>query len=239
MKRSHPFLPTPQKKTAKKIVLFPDFSTLKPKSAKDKPYCWKHIVKQVFKANDKYPWSKKESIMFWRGGPTDQGRWNRNPLNAKKPSPRNRIVKLSKKALGKIDAEFTLPGKSKDPFQSSIMEQIKYKYQIALDGNICTFPGYQWRLLSNCTVFKQQSNDMTWFYRALKPYKHYIPVKHDLSDLKQKIKWADDYPNKAKKIAKNGMHFAKRNLMPVDICLYIYLLIQKYASLQNEDVFET
>ena len=37
---------------------------------------------------------------------------------------------------------------------------------------------------------KQDSEYYEHFYRQMKPNKHYIPVKHDLSDLIEKIKWA-------------------------------------------------
>jgi hypothetical protein len=40
-----------------------------------------------------------------------------------------------------------------------------------------------------------------WFTPLLKEYVHYIPIKEDLSDLIQKIKWCKENDDKCKKIA--------------------------------------
>ena len=39
-------------------------------------------------------------------------------------------------------------------------------------------------------ILKQDSPYYEHFYKDLKPYEHYIPVKRDLSDLEEKIIWA-------------------------------------------------
>lgn len=39
-------------------------------------------------------------------------------------------------------------------------------------------------------------------YMALKPWKHYVPIKRNLSDLLEKIEWAKEHDEEAKKIAK-------------------------------------
>lgn len=43
----------------------------------------------------------------------------------------------------------------------------------------------------------------------LKPWVHYVPVKTDLSDLREMYEWAESHPNLAKEIADNGTHFAR------------------------------
>ena len=41
---------------------------------------------------------------------------------------------------------------------------------------------------------------------------HYIPIKKDLSDLIDKIKWANDHPEEVKNITENAFNFSMQNL---------------------------
>ena len=50
-----------------------------------------------------------------------------------------------------------------------------------------------------------------WFY-DLVPWKHYIPVKSDLSDLSYIITWCFQNESAAQQIAKNALEYAKHNL---------------------------
>ena len=72
-----------------------------------------------------------------------------------------------------------------------------------------------------------------YFYGELIPWKHYIPVKNDLSDLLAKISWAKQNDEKAKEIAQNGRAFVQENLKPNDILNYCHKVLVKYASLQR------
>jgi hypothetical protein len=42
----------------------------------------------------------------------------------------------------------------------------------------------------------------------MEPWKHYIPVKEDISDLWDSYRWAEDNPEKAKKIAEESTKLA-------------------------------
>lgn len=58
------------------------------------------------------------------------------------------------------------------------------------------------------------------FYQQLEPNYHYIPVKKDLSNLLDRLQWAMENEEKAKKIAKNGQKFANDNLLAKNIFCY-------------------
>lgn len=45
-------------------------------------------------------------------------------------------------------------------------------------------------LAGDAAVFKQDSDYYEHFYAELERNVHYIPIKHDLSDLLEKIQWA-------------------------------------------------
>jgi len=46
-----------------------------------------------------------------------------------------------------------------------------------------------------------------WFVPYMEPFVHYIPLKEDLSDLKEVMEWVRDNPAKVKKIAEQGKEF--------------------------------
>lgn len=58
-----------------------------------------------------------------------------------------------------------------------------------VDGTVAAYR-YPYLMLGNSLVLKQDSPYYEHFYQALKPWKHYVPVKRNLSDLLEKIKWA-------------------------------------------------
>ena len=52
---------------------------------------------------------------------------------------------------------------------------------------------FPYLLAGDSVVLKQDSEYYEHFYKRLSPWKHYIPLKHDLSDLLEKIQWARDH----------------------------------------------
>ncbi len=52
---------------------------------------------------------------------------------------------------------------------------------------------FPYLLAGGSLVLKQDSKYYEHFYKELKPYVHYVPFKHDLSDLLQQIQWAKDH----------------------------------------------
>lgn len=51
-----------------------------------------------------------------------------------------------------------------------------------------------------------------YFFEFLEEWRHYIPVKRDLSDLVEKAKWCIDNYDQAKQIAENAYEFSKKYL---------------------------
>lgn len=95
----------------------------------------------------------------------------------------------------------------------SLEDHTNYKYLIDIEGN-----GYSARigllLFSQRVVFMQERQWKQYYLFDLEPYKHYIPVKNDFSDLIDKIKEVEskgeDFYNE---IAQNALKFAQENLM--------------------------
>ncbi len=58
-------------------------------------------------------------------------------------------------------------------------------------------------------LFHHVSSTKDYFHDRLIPWKHYVPVSEDLSDLKSKYDWAESHPHKAKRIADAGTQFMR------------------------------
>jgi hypothetical protein len=92
------------------------------------------------------------------------------------------------------------------------------------------FPGL---LRSGSVVFKS-SRYREWFTGNLEPFKHYIPVNYDLSDLVQKVAWVHSHPREAVRIAAESRKLAETALRREDIMCYTYRLILEYQTLFEE-----
>jgi len=92
----------------------------------------------------------------------------------------------------------------------SLPELIKYKYLIDIGGN-----GYSGRLkfllFSKRPLLIVDRNYIEYFHDDLIPYKHYIPVKMDLSDLLEQVNWMKMNPEKSLEIANNAFEYAINN----------------------------
>lgn len=215
------------------VVLIPDYHAISNR--------WVDDCTKILNYSKKYPWTEKEQIAFWRGASSDKA-YN---LENYKTKPRVLISSISLKNPQLVDAALVITDQVqlKDILvqeglvkkSASIEDHFKYKYLPVLDGYMCTYPGYQWRLLSNSVCFKQTSDEIQWFYLALKPYEHYVPIANDMSDIVDKVIWAKTFDDKCQKIAKNATDFVINNLMIEDNYLYLYKVLLSYSSHLNID----
>jgi hypothetical protein len=85
-------------------------------------------------------------------------------------------------------------------------EFLKYKICFIVDGAVIA-SNHMWAFASG-GVPVMMTNANCWFMEYLIPHVHYVPVKYDLSDLVEKIKWIQDNDNEAKQIAQRAYEFA-------------------------------
>lgn len=78
-------------------------------------------------------------------------------------------------------------------------------------------------------VLKQESPFFEHFYSMLRPWEHYVPVSRDLSDLKDRVIWAREHDDEARKISENARKFANENLLPQHIICYHAVLFSVSA----------
>lgn len=105
----------------------------------------------------------------------------------------------------------------------------QYKYQINVDGTVAAYR-FPYLLAGGGLVLKQDSPYYEHFYPQLKPWEHYVPVKRDLSDLKERVLWALEHDDEAYRIAHNARKFANENLLPQHIVCYHAVLFSVSAN---------
>lgn len=91
-------------------------------------------------------------------------------------------------------------------------------------------------LAGGSLIFKPESKYFEYFYKDLKPYVHYVPVMADLTDLVEKIKWAQKNDEKAKIIAKNGQNFANQKISPLDVFCYHAHLLNEFSKIVSSPI---
>ena len=216
-------------------LLLPDFEALR-------------SAYQVLKGTDitSYTpkWQGKKSQLIWRGSTAQLG-W-RIPLILENLSYFSRVslCHLSEQYPALINAKFTIFAQGAEFIPSlqdfkgdwiSYKKQVEYKYHILIDGNVSSYTCSGWRFFINSLIFKPESQWIQWYYDALQPYVHYVPVEANLADLPQKIQWAIHHDKDAKMIAGNAREFALTHLTLPTSLLYLYYLIWEYSKLNFVD----
>jgi hypothetical protein len=217
---------------ANSLVLMPDFKALT-----GYPY----LREEMEQGSQKWSWDKKLLKAFWRGSTT--GGWltafNWHEI------PRVKLALLGHAHPNQIDARITGVVQCDPEIPSLIQskgllgkmvsqaDHLKYKYVVDVDGNSCSFERYFWALLSNSLVLKQMTPNVQWYYKGLKPYEHFVPVKEDLSDLLDQITWAQTHDVQAQQIAETATAFIKNEVTIEDTFVYMTHLLREYAKLQT------
>ncbi|KAJ7476729.1 glycosyl transferase family 90-domain-containing protein [Mycena latifolia] len=192
---------------------------------------------------DNISWEDKLPQIYWRGM-SNGGQIVGDNFHA---FPRFKLVDLGRTHPELMDVALTrfaetLCGEGCDR-EAVIMEynitgegearEDVYWYKYALDVDGTTFSGRYLGLLRSgslafkATVFEEYFND--W----LKPYEHYVPVLPDLSDLVEKIEWANDHPEEARLIQQRGMQVAQRIVTDDQNDCYFFAVLLEWARLQD------
>lgn len=168
--------------------------------------CWKEVqideyekvVDQICQLSDTKPLT---DLLGWRGALTHPSRFN--------------LLKFTDKSI--YDIEEIVWNRS-DPKKLtcvnyvSLTDSVKnWRYLIDVEGN-----GYSARvkffLFSKRVLFLQSRPYKEWYYQDLKPWTHFVPIRHDLSDLDEKLQIIKNDPKLEEEICNNAFDFAQKNL---------------------------
>ena len=178
-----------------------------------------------FKAN----WLKRKSIMFWRGSTT--GKSINSILDLKElirvktcleVEPIKKFdMKISSIVQNKIPKQIIIQWLRKKKILSRRVGEskfIRFKYYPDLPGNntLCGSWGVIRKYLRGNLVFRPNYQSLMYYDKFFEPWKSYVPIEPDFSDLYEKFNWAENNPNESIRIAWNGFSIAKDYLNNID-----------------------
>jgi serine/threonine protein kinase len=103
-------------------------------------------------------------------------------------------------------------------------EQSRHKYVVNVDGHVSAFR-LSLEMKMGSVILLVDSKYRLWYHKLLVPYEHYIPVKRDLSDLYDQIRWCKTHDEECKKIVENCKKFYKQYLSRDSILDYLQNLL--------------
>ena len=113
-----------------------------------------------------------------------------------------------------------------------IYEQSKYKYLVYVDGH-CAACRYGFMMRLGSVILKvapRQVADTMWYFPLLQPYVDHVPVKSDLSDLEEKIRWCRQNDDKCREIGENAKIFYDK-YVGRNACLdYVQMVCRQIAK---------
>ena len=122
---------------------------------------------------------------------------------------RDPLVLLSRREPDLVDAQYTKNQAwkseadtlgAKPAEEIKLEEHCKYKYLFNFRGVAASFR-YKHLFLCNYLLFHVGNDWLEFFYDALKPWIHYIPVNPDLKEAKELVEFAIENDKIAKEIA--------------------------------------
>lgn len=166
------------------------------------------------------PWSERRSQVYWRGAPSGLQKYADHRqsqrvqliLRAANSAKRDRFnVRFA--GLDGMDTEVAEEVRriGGDGPREPQMDILKYRYNVDVDGWSCAWTGYFIKLLAGSPVLKITSDRgfRQWYYDRLEPWKHYVPVAQDLTDLELAVGVLAARPDWAEEIGENGKALAQ------------------------------
>jgi len=201
------------------------------------PYClatngFSDLVNEFENTYPLPPWKERIDLAIWRGATTGGTSLDENNIRF---LPRYLLCIISSKNKSLLDAKFSYAVESKSPIdQEKILtflsykrilsnmirprEFALYKWIIDIDGSVNSW-GLLWKLLSGSCILRVLSKRKQWYYHMLNPMEHYVPIKEDMSDLKEKLVWCKDNQDICNQIAYNGKQLARQVVRDLDLSL--------------------
>ena len=220
----------------KNTCLFPDFEMLQEANAAIKNP--KDDVVLLYRSmGDRHPWDTKRPQAFFRGG--DAGKVV-DDMTGDFGNTRMRAIFFSAAFPSLLDASLTAirhppmleayKQLGKTLCRAEIETHFYYKYLLDVDGHANTYSRCRWILLSNSVLLKVGSSYSQWYYRAMKPWVHYVPVREDLSDLQEALDRCIANDDLAYEIANRGRTLGSEIFSSHAVENYIVQLLREYAK---------
>ncbi|XP_020290867.1 O-glucosyltransferase rumi homolog isoform X2 [Pseudomyrmex gracilis] len=188
---------------------------------------WDQHRKSLNKASSDTPWEKKETKAFFRGSRTSRERDNLILLSRDKPHLADAQYTKNQAWKSMADTLNATPAT-----EVSLESHCKYKYLFNFRGVAASFR-HKHLFLCRSLVFHVGDDWAEFYYYAMKPWIHYVPVptNADREELEDLIEFAKNNDDLARKIANRGRDFIWKNLRMSDVTYYWKQLLKSYAKI--------
>lgn len=102
----------------------------------------------------------------------------------------------------------------------SPQEQAGYKYIVNVDGHVSAFR-LSIELSMGSVILLVDSPWKIWYRDLLVPYEHYVPVREDMTNLIDQIKWCREHDDECQRIAQNAYQFFETYLQKKGVLDYM------------------
>jgi hypothetical protein len=192
-------------------------------------------------------WDARSDRIVWRGSTTGFGAISKDHLSADDPEllPRVRLC-LQLKGVSDTDAKISGVAQSSDKTldrdrlaKAGILGELispmawhTFKFAIDIDGNSNAWSNLFTRLIMGCCVLKVASpfGYRQWYYGDIEAWTHYVPVKADLSDLREQIVWCRANLGECRRIAASGQAFAMAHDFETEMASSIRRLCEAWTG---------
>lgn len=181
---------------------------------------------------DSIPWDKKAEKISFYGTTTG----DRNPSN-------NTRIKTCLWSIDKRDlCDFYITNIAQMSYESikqkydnvdAVLKQPvppseihKYKYNLDIPGNTCSWDRVPLILNSKTLLFKMPCNDMCFYYPFLQSGSHYVHV-NNVNDIENKTNYYRNNPHECAFIINNANRFVKNYLQQHHALLYLVNLLEE------------
>lgn len=193
---------------------------------------WDQHRQSINDAANDWIWEKKLSMGFFRGSRTSH--------------ERDSLVLLSRRLTNLVDAQYTKNQAWKSPKDTlnaeaakevPLEEHCQYKYLFNFRGVAASFR-FKHLFLCKSLVFHVGDEWIEFFYGALKPWVHYVPVPKNPSEehLEKLIRFFRDHDTLAREIAERGHKQIWDHLKMKDVHCFWRKLLRKYAKLLKYEI---
>ncbi|NWV70233.1 PGLT1 glucosyltransferase, partial [Malurus elegans] len=185
---------------------------------------WDLMREDLRRSAEKWPWKKKISKGYFRGSRTSPERdplillSRENPELVDAEYTKNQAWKSEKDTLGKPPAK-----------EIPLVDHCKYKYLLNFRGVAASFR-LKHLFLCGSLVFHVGEEWLEFFYPQLKPWVHYIPVRSDLSDVRELLQFVKENDAIAQEISERGRQFIIEHLEMEDVSCYWEHLLSEYSQ---------
>ena len=115
-------------------------------------------------------------------------------------------------------------------------QQREYRYVLYVAGH-CAANRYSALLRQGSVILKVDDPDDTpsqlWFFHRLEPWKDHVPVKADLSDLRQQLQWCRDHPSECAAMVRRCRQLARTALSATSILRYVACTLQQLPRMRS------